>query len=305
MACLAGATLALFARPGAVDNLELLKIQIFDLARAKAEGIPLAFGIEVYPVPTEVVFQNFGFLAVVWICSLIAIVVVLRNSWVDSGLERSILVSSALLSLVGFQVTMLVAARGLELWLVFGALTVVQTAAVLSSRLKPGPTLGFAAASVAILATVALPAHVKAIDTYGIDPNRLRPAMTWLKNNSEQGDVVGTVYWDLFGDMFLHNRKNYYVEGMDPIFLYSQDPDLFWKLYYLESGQAGEKTSGSPPGYYPIMVDTFNVFRNDLAAKFILIVRGTTPKLEQFMRTDPRFDVGYEDESVVVFELDE
>jgi hypothetical protein len=57
------------------------------------------------------------------------------------------------------------------------------------------------------------------------------PAMEWLKENSEPGDLVFHTRWDSFGPMFFHNHANHYLVGFDPYFLYQFDERkyLAWK----------------------------------------------------------------------------
>ncbi len=62
------------------------------------------------------------------------------------------------------------------------------------------------------------------------DIDAVRGAMNYLKQNSQQGDVVFTDDWDVFCAYFYYNTHNYYIVGLDPKFTHHRRPDL-WERY--------------------------------------------------------------------------
>ena len=61
----------------------------------------------------------------------------------------------------------------------------------------------------------------------GWDVNQAEPAARWLGANSNPGDVVFNFRWSYFPELFFWNTKNVYTSGMDPIFQYAFDPQLY------------------------------------------------------------------------------
>lgn len=303
LAGIAGLVLANLARPGAIDTLRLLKVQLVDLGQVKAADIPLPFGREVQLMTMDQLGQHFLLFAVLWAVSLFSLVHRIRSGSLTAGFERRFLVTAAIASLIGFEIVMVSSLRGIEIWLAFGVIPIMAGLASLPVlQRRPSRSAVGAAVLAGTLVLLSFPRHVDSF-RYAINAYRAKNAMTWVADHSEPGDVVAHVYWDIFGDLIFNNKKNHYIEGMDPIFLYAQNPRLFWKLYYYESNQAVEHTTATLPGTEPQWVDTHRFFARDLHAKFVILVRGGTPKLEEYLRGDPRFALGYEDASFIVFRI--
>jgi hypothetical protein len=82
----------------------------------------------------------------------------------------------------------------------------------------------------------------------GNDSNdRYRRAMEWATGTDEEGrenipagERIFNGNWDDFPKLFFHNQKHSYVFGLDPNYLYSQDPDLYKLLTEITSGRADE-----------------------------------------------------------------
>ncbi len=69
------------------------------------------------------------------------------------------------------------------------------------------------------------------------DLENLRPAMAYLVQNSNPGDVVFTTDWDDFPVFFYLNSHNYYVVGLDPKFTHERRPDLWERYVRITRGQ--------------------------------------------------------------------
>ena len=63
-------------------------------------------------------------------------------------------------------------------------------------------------------------------------------AMTFLGDRSDPGDVVFTDDWDVFPVYFYFNHANHYVAGLDPMFSYRHDPELWEHYRLITRGQA-------------------------------------------------------------------
>ena len=73
----------------------------------------------------------------------------------------------------------------------------------------------------------------------GGDPYRFQAAAAAIAEDSQPGDIVYNVDWGYFPELFFWNTKNYYVSGLDPIFLYAYNPNLYWEAHHLQAGDSG------------------------------------------------------------------
>ena len=61
-------------------------------------------------------------------------------------------------------------------------------------------------------------------------PERYKPAAMWLLKNAQQKEIVFNADWDDFPFLFFYNQKNYYVVGLDPMYMYKYNRKLY-RLY--------------------------------------------------------------------------
>lgn len=57
--------------------------------------------------------------------------------------------------------------------------------------------------------------------------DKYREAMEWAKANIPPGETIFNSNWDDFPKLFFLNTQNRYVWGLDPNYLYSEDPEVF------------------------------------------------------------------------------
>ncbi len=62
----------------------------------------------------------------------------------------------------------------------------------------------------------------------------------WLAGNTAEGEIVFNVDWDRYPMLFFHNRRNRYVTGLDPNYLYYYDPELYNKWEFISKGKSAE-----------------------------------------------------------------
>ncbi len=65
-------------------------------------------------------------------------------------------------------------------------------------------------------------------------------AMEWAKKNIPPGDRIFNANWDDFPKLFFFNTQNSYVWGLDPNYLYSQDPDMFKMVKNITDGKVDD-----------------------------------------------------------------
>lgn len=77
--------------------------------------------------------------------------------------------------------------------------------------------------------------------------DRYQRAMQWAtgvdangQENIPAGERIFNANWDDFPKLFFYNQKHSYVYGLDPNYLYSQNPDLYKLLLDITSGKTDE-----------------------------------------------------------------
>ncbi len=69
------------------------------------------------------------------------------------------------------------------------------------------------------------------------NPIQYEGASLWLKENSNPGDIVFNSDWDDFPFLFFYNHKNYYILGLDPMYMYKYDPKLYRRYQRITKGR--------------------------------------------------------------------
>lgn len=69
------------------------------------------------------------------------------------------------------------------------------------------------------------------------DNDRYQRATTWAKENIPEGERIFNSNWDDFPKLFFYDTKHAYIYGLDPNYLYSENPDLYKLLMEITSGK--------------------------------------------------------------------
>jgi hypothetical protein len=72
-----------------------------------------------------------------------------------------------------------------------------------------------------------------------INMHQYEACADWLYDNTEEGTIVLS-QWDTFAPLFFYNTKNYYVNGLDPTFLYFYDPGLYYQYLLVMTGKSSD-----------------------------------------------------------------
>jgi len=117
---------------------------------------------------------------------------------------------------------------------------------------------------------------------------KARGVHKFLKENSDQGDVVFTDDWDVFPVYFYLNQKNYYIVGLDPEFMNQYSPVLYREFAGISSGN-----------------DSSNLdrIRKDFNAKWVLVANDHL-KFKSNLEANPDlFDKVYDDGYYFLFKV--
>lgn len=107
------------------------------------------------------------------------------------------------------------------------------------------------------------------------DLDEIRRAMSFLKENSNDGDIVFTDDWDVFPAFFYHNRKNHYIVGLDPKFTHWRRPDLWDRYVKISRGEvpATIRTSSGPNEPKQNVTVTLKDIREQFRARWVIADR--------------------------------
>lgn len=108
--------------------------------------------------------------------------------------------------------------RFIEYWPVFATLNAALLIGRRVSRIVI--VIGFILISPLLIANIS--------DTYNDlkgakDPTKFKGAAQWLTENTSPGDIVFNSDWDDFPFLFFYNQSNYYIVGLDPMYMYTYD----------------------------------------------------------------------------------
>ena len=300
---LAGAML----RPVPLATLNLLKIQLFDLGEALRNEVPLGYGEELEPISSDLLRDEYAIFLAIWLLALAAtLVLAWRRRLPDDPVHRRLVIGSFLMSLAGYMLAVRLTSRGLDIWVVFGAIFAAYAFSPLlgmagSSRVNKLVTAG--AAMLAFVAWSSYSGAQLALRYVGLPPRQFEKAMAWLLANSPRGSVIATPSWSSFGPMFIWSRHNRHLAGMDPIFQYVRDPRRYWIANALAVAEGSRTINVALTGEPAVWKDTAAAIKEDLAAAWLVVVAENTPKLFRLCESDPRFRRVFVDGTVVIYAL--
>ena len=79
------------------------------------------------------------------------------------------------------------------------------------------------------------------------DLPEIRRLMDFVRSKSAPGDIIFTDDWDVFPVYFYFNDINRYMAGLDPMFSYTRDPELWERYVLITRGQAPLRTTVKVP----------------------------------------------------------
>ena len=313
----AGLLVGLLCRPNPLGAAKLLSVQIFQLMAEKQKDTGLAFAGEMAPFNPTGLMQEMGPFIALWLgVMLIVLVMIFLRKQVLPARQHTLLWSSLILSVLFFEMVVLVARRSLDMWL---PTSVFFIAVALSSLIfRPASTIPAPAGKQLKLASIVIGplfllimtcqtavSYSALVRERGVitDVAKVRDAARWLQTNSRPGDIVFNCRWDQFPELFYWNQTNYYIGGMDPIFQYAYDPGLYWKNHHLAMGEATFQTWDTMDAGTGHLEQTYTVLTRDFKAAFAYVNKAHTPTLFYCLKGDARFALSYEKDDIAIFRI--
>lgn len=296
-------------RPNPLGAAKLLYVQIFKQILEKQGGLPLLFGQENFPLSLNILFKNFSPLLLIWAAGIaIAFWAIFKKTLPEDARQKIFAFSAAVISVLFFLVTMMVARRAYSFWALFA----IASAAASFSYIIPKfsqkarqlfKNLGSTALVFVFIFLVFYSGQkaINAIEKGGYRPDELREAALWLRENSQPGDIVFNLHWSDFSPLFYWNQKNYYIGGLDPIFQYEYNPSLYWKYHYLAADLVTKKTCGAMECTRDMLEDTYGVLVNEFDARYVLLDKKGNPAVNFFLSTDTRFEKKFASGTEIVY----
>ena len=191
-----------------------------------------------------------------------------------------------------FLVMTIVSMRFVEYWMPFTALSVALGITAISplksSVLKTGLKIGYVG-----LLSFSLVMYVLAMLLIPLRfPLKLEGSAHWLKVNTPEKAIIFTSNWSDFPVLFYFNTENYYLFGLDPVYCYAYDNDV-WDLWVsVVSGQSENPSQKIK-----------DVFRSN----YVLCTRDSEEPgyaLTKQLLQENQTDIVYEDEYHHIFRLE-
>ncbi|MFA6604038.1 MAG: hypothetical protein WCT10_04355 [Patescibacteria group bacterium] len=122
----------------------------------------------------------------------------------------------------------------------------------------------------------------------GYSWTRYQRAAEWLQTAAVGGEVVFHSDWDDFPMLFLFNDRQVYVNGLDPTFLYRQDPQLHDEYVEITTGRMASGAAAA--------------IRRDFNARFVMIEKDHVA-MRDAVAADRRAALVYDDAEVWIYDL--
>ncbi|MBI2627136.1 MAG: hypothetical protein HYW77_02740 [Parcubacteria group bacterium] len=308
-----GIIIGLFVRPNPVANLKLIFIQIVELYVSKKEVLDQIIGGELRS-PS---FKNVETYALLLVILLIIATILLGRIFYKKEVlavnKKIVILSSGILTIVTL-IMYMNANRAIDIAaafiVIFSAMILsyyyelIKNKNYLSSFSKK--TLNISVSLLFLFMIFTAYNSIKVSDKNFITNAKPRttfkePAL-WLKENTKEGEIVFHLGWSQFPILFFWNQHNYYINGMDPIFLYSYNPGLYWKAFYM----LDKDTSGFTCGFINCepkqMESIYDVLKNDFKVSYIFLRKVANPRFLDYVESDKNhFKKVYIDESNLIY----
>lgn len=312
VACLAGVLAGLFLRPNPIANLKLIYIQIVDLYLSKKEVLNQIIGGELRS-PTLIDFFTDGSILILLVIIGLGLAIFLnyKKIRIDTSKETATLSS---LVLVFLSLLMYInAKRAIDIFAVF---TIIFVAIVSSSYLSLSTTKNYLTDKkrtrtvgmiVFIFIALIVFSSIWLSEDY-LSKSKLRTAFKepalWLKENTKEKDIVFHLSWDQFPMLFFWNQHNYYINGMDPIFLYTYDKNLYWKVFYMFRKDMGGLTCEAIDCGPENIETVHDVLTKDFKASYVFTRKITNPRFGEYLASSPQhFEKVYDEGSTVIYRI--
>jgi len=127
------------------------------------------------------------------------------------------------------------------------------------------------------------------------------PAAQALLQASNPGDIVFNTQWDEFPMLFFSNSDNYYVTGLDPMFMYGRNAQIYWLWRHIS--EDNEFTCNQEKCGDENKKDIADTIINDFNAKYVFLSKKRSPRLEAYLSGQDNVNLIFSDDFSSVYKL--
>src|SRR3989344_6877822 len=324
IAFLSGIITGLLARPHPLANLKLIYIQVVDLYLSKNNALAQVIGAELEPPTWETVYiQKWLFLVLVTALVYLGWLVC-KKKFFDT--YKKIIILSSLILTAFSGLMFMTARRAIDQLGLFGIIFAGSVFSYLLSSKGKVDILKKRTTTVLLFSVVfgLLIYNIVNMDfRHYHSPVKFKESALWLKDNTKKEDTIFYLNWAYFPFLFFWNQSNYYINGMDPVFLLKYDeklyrkllnmavnPDdkkLYWKLGDMAVSDMGGITCGyRPRECEPETIETIpDVLRKDFHASYVFVQMNKEKILGYLEKDNENFEKVYqnEKENTIIFKV--
>lgn len=145
------------------------------------------------------------------------------------------------------------------------------------------------AISMFVLIALSVNSYNNTVGEFRAGPSGLEPAALWLKENTEDDELVYTGDWDDGPELFFFNHKNRYLVFLDPNFMFYWNPDVWRRWDACSNGRLGD--------------ETFDVLKNEFKVRYG-VATSDFSGLRRIIEKDERMKIVFDSPHAYVFRLD-
>lgn len=304
-AAVLGLILGLAARPHPLGAVKLAYIQVVKFLFVKINNIPLYFGRELTGLEAYGFVQNvLPALIILGLSFFLYIRCVKKQNAADAKNKKTTLISGTILITMFLIATMTVARRGYDILV---GHTLMASSVMITAYLNSKPhhkkiILSAAIVLIGLMCANSIPTF-KTYMSNAWKPDDLKEVSLWLKENTKPGEIVFNTRWDNFHALFFWDPNNYYINGMDPLFEYAYNENLYWKGHFLATDKADKLTCGKIRCTAQEAEDTHTVLVNDFKASYLMLKQSQNPKLYFYLARDGKFPLVFDNGQEAVFKI--
>ncbi|OGY63317.1 MAG: hypothetical protein A3I24_02110 [Candidatus Harrisonbacteria bacterium RIFCSPLOWO2_02_FULL_41_13b] len=300
-------------RPNPFGALKILKVQLVDLLAVKQAGLPLLFGEELRPLIFEAARYKLIPFLVLWGIGIAILIWIMRKRIFTADAQTKVFIFGSLVNaIVFFLLAIFSGQRATDFMAMFGIFFVASLifwwmAYRKNHFIKSSAGFNAVILGIAAIFLIMVFRHTVIFNTYAnadyvSQPDRLKEVSLWLRDNSQSGEIVFHTSWDSFPALFFWNQKNYYINGMDPIFEYSFSPSLYWE-HNIMAVSGRRFTCGVLPCNEKSGKSLWEAMRKDFGASYAIIELDRNPSLNLNLESDLRFSKVFSNKSEVIYRI--
>lgn len=124
-----------------------------------------------------------------------------------------------------------------------------------------------------------------------------------LQQHTRVGTIIFNTQWDQLPKLFFWNHHNYYITGLNPVFMYAKDQKKYWLWRHISDDELltcdREDCSSNMKATQTIA----KTVKEDFNSRFIFLENSRNPKLKQYLDTTRTFLKTYSDANVSVYRI--